>query len=218
MEEILKKEIFFIRHAETLEGSFEDRSKCDINLSEIGVKQANLLSDRFEGAHFDHIYTSPMIRCVRTAAIMAKKLYNPPSIIITPALMENGTLPDYNCPDLSYFKKYYNDIEFCNENIYEFKTNSNSDDLINDERAYALAEFFKRKTKYGEKTVVFCHGSFGNYFIPATVKMKRGDFILSISHTSVTKIKYTSDGKSRISFLNDISHLRPIMKNYEFDT
>lgn len=218
MEEVLKKEIFYIRHAEPLEGNCEDRSKCDINLSEKGLMQAGLLSDRFKEKEFDHIITSPLIRCFRTAVAVAKVLNNPPTIIILPELIENGTLPDYNCPDLDYFKSYYPNVEFCDKQIYEFVTNTNSDDSVNDERAYAISDYLKEITKYGEKTAVFCHGSFGNHFIPAAVNMQRGDFILSISHTSVTKIKYTSDGKSRISFLNDISHLRPIMKNYEFDT
>lgn len=218
MEDILKKEIFYIRHAEPDPGNFADRSECDIDLTEKGELQAKLVAERFKGKSFDYIFSSPLVRCLKTAAAVADMIGGHPQIIIIPELLENGSLPGYKGVDIEYLKRYYDNIVLCDEKLYGFPTGSNEEDEVNTERAEIITEWMKNKLQYGEKAFVFCHGSFGNYFIPAAVGMKQGDYILSLSHTSVTKIKYTSDGKQRISFMNDISHLRPLLPDYEFDT
>lgn len=214
MEE--KFEIFYFRHAETADGTNGNRSKCDIDLTENGEKQILLLGERFKGKTFDAVFSSPLIRCVKTCNAVVNQLAGKPEVEILPELIENGTIPGYPGVDMNIINAFCPGAVLCRDKIMDIK--SNMTDEENDIRARALADYFKSRFTFGQRIAVFCHGSLGNHFIPAAVEMGEGNYILSLSHTSVSKIKYTPDGKQRISFLNDISHLRPIFENYEFDT
>ncbi len=211
MEE--KFEIFYIRHGETNNALFEERDTCDVNLTETGVKQAELLGERFKGCEFDAVFTSPLVRCVRTAAAVCNKLKNHPQMEILPQIIENGSSYGYFGTGIEYLKRYYDNLVENNDMPLMY---DNLKDKDNDERARKVIEYFKNRFTYGQKIIVFAHGSFGNHFLPQAVEMGEGNYILSINNTSVSKIKYTKDGKQRLSFVNDFSHLRPLMPDYEF--
>lgn len=208
-------EIFYIRHADTSGASCEDRSPCDIGLSELGEKQIILLAKRFEGKSFDAVFSSPLVRAVKTAAAAASLLEGSPEIEIIPELAENGSLKKYSGVDMEYLKRYYPRLALCKDRICPAGYGDETDEE-NDERARHIVEYFRNRFGFGQRIAVFAHGSFGNHFIPAAVEMGAGNYILSINNTSVSKIKYTPDGKQRISFQNDFSHLRPLMPDYEF--
>lgn len=206
-------EIFYIRHGDTTGSPCEDRDECDINLSGLGLQQAELLGERFSGAHFDAVFSSPLVRAVRTAAAVCNRLNNHPEIELLPQIIENGTTRGYFGESVEYLNKYYDNLKY-NNDLPLMPDNVTDDD--NDKRARAVIDYFRQRFTYGQKIIVFAHGSFGNHFIPQAVEMGKGNYIFSINNTSVTKIKYTPDGKQRISFANDFSHLRKIMPNYEF--
>ncbi len=213
MEE--KFEIFYIRHADTDPPRLESASTCDVCLSETGYKQIALLGERFAGKQFDAIFSSPLVRAVRTAAAVAERLDNPPPIEIMPELIENGSCRGYVGNSIEFLRGIYPDMKMCPDKLIT-EAYDDEDDDVNDWRAGIITDYFKKRFGYGKKIAVFAHGSFGNHFIPAAVEMGKGNYILSINHTSVTKIKYTPDGKQRISFQNDFSHLRSLMPDYEF--
>lgn len=212
-----KFEIFYIRHADTAGAGCDDRAECDIDLSPLGEEQIKLLANRFEGCRFDAVLSSPLVRAVKTAAAVCEKLEDKPCIEIAPELIEQGTMPGYPGADIEYLKRYYKNIVLCKDDIYGEKGRfSNMTPEENTERAQAVIKYLKERFGYGKKIAVFAHGSFGNSFIPAAMGIDEGDYIMSVNNTSVTKIKYTSDGKTRLSFHNDFSHLRPLMPDYEF--
>lgn len=211
MEE--KLEIFYVRHGETNNSLFEERDTCDVNLTETGIKQAELLGDRFKGRHFDAVFSSPLVRAVRTAAAVCNQLDNHPEIEILPQIIENGSSYGYFGTGLEYLSRYYDNLKLNTDLPLMY---DNLEDKDNDARARAVIDYFRNRFIYGQKIIVFAHGSFGNHFLPQAVEMGEGNYILSLNHTSVSKVKYTSDGKQRISFCNDFSHLRPLMPDYEF--
>lgn len=212
MEE--KLEIFYIRHGATSDGTHEGRNACDINLSEIGEKQAELLGERFGGKRFDAVFSSPLVRAVRTAAAVCNRLENHPEIEILPQLIENGTDYGYFGESIEYLGRYYDSLKLNADMPPMYDLIEESD---NDKRARAIVDYFKGRFTYGQRIAVFAHGSFGNHFLSQAVDMGKGSFILSLNNTSVSKIKYTSDGKQRLSFCNDFSHLRELMPDYEFE-
>lgn len=215
--EIQKLEIFYFRHADTAGADNADRAECDIDISPLGEKQIKLLAERFSGCRFDAVLSSPLVRAVRTAAAVCERLENSPCIEIVPELIEKGTMPGYPGADMDYLKRYYGNITLCKDEIYGEKGRfSNITDAENTERAISVIKYLKNRFAYGDRVAVFAHGSFGNSFIPAALGITEGDYIMSINNTAVSKIKYTSDGKTRLSFHNDISHLRPLMPDYEF--
>lgn len=211
MEE--KFEIFYVRHGDTSGANFEERDTCDVNLSDLGVKQAELLGERLAGAHFDAVFSSPLVRAVRTAAAVCEKLDGQPEIEILPQIIENGSSYGYFGTGLEYLSRYYDRLKLNTDLPLMY---DNLEDKDNDARARAVIDYFKSRFTYGQKIIVFAHGSFGNHFLPQAVEMGEGNYILSINNTSLSKIKYTSDGKQRLSFVNDFSHLRPLMPDYEF--
>lgn len=206
-------EIFYIRHGDTSGADCGSRHKCDIDLTPLGLQQAELLGRRFEGVHFDAILCSPLVRAVRTANAACALLDNAPPIEIMPELIENGTLPEYPGCDINMLKEYNPDVKLCDDVVIE--KFGNKTDEENDARALKLIEYIKTRFTFGQRVMVVAHGSFGNHFIPAAVGIREGDFIFSINNTSVTKIKYTPDGKQRISFMNDVTHLRGIMPDFD---
>jgi phosphoserine phosphatase len=67
----MKTTVLLIRHGETEWNTLGKFQGCtDIDLSEEGIKQAQLLKDRLNG-EFDYIYASPLSRAFKTANIIA---------------------------------------------------------------------------------------------------------------------------------------------------
>lgn len=67
----MKTTLLLVRHGETEWNTLGKFQGCtDIDLSEEGIKQAELLKNRLKG-EFDFIYTSPLSRALETANILA---------------------------------------------------------------------------------------------------------------------------------------------------
>ncbi|MBQ6708260.1 MAG: histidine phosphatase family protein [Clostridia bacterium] len=219
-EGIQKFEIFYIRHADVVGGSHGDRDVCDRDLTELGEKQILLLGERFAGKSFDAIFSSPLIRCVKTAAAVANRLEGHPQIEIMPELIENGSTYGYKGLPVEELKKYYDNVIECPDNIYGedgiFEHDTKEKNMI---RAKAVNEYFRKRFGFGKKILVFAHACIGNSVIQTSVSVpyEHSAFRMTLFNTSVTKLKYTSDGVERVSFHNDVSHLRSIMPDYEFE-
>lgn len=81
----MKTNIILIRHGETeWNKDFRFQGSTDIPLCEEGISQANLLSKRLNGA-FDVVYTSPLVRALHTAQVVAGEVCEP---IVLPELRE----------------------------------------------------------------------------------------------------------------------------------
>lgn len=209
-----KLELFYVRHGETDNSLIEDRDTCDVNLTAKGEKQAELLGESLKGKKFDAVFSSPLVRAVRTAAAVCKNLENHPEIELLPQIIENGSSYGYFGETTDYLSKYYDRFKV-NNDLPLFYDNLSDED--NDKRAKAVIEYFRKRFTYGQKIIVFAHGSFGTHFITQAVDMSSENIIFSLNHTSVSKIKYTPDGKQRISYTNNVDHLKPIFENYLFD-
>lgn len=215
-----KLEIFYIRHADADKGETADRDRCDRDLTELGELQLEYLAKRFEGAHFDAVLSSPLVRTVRTAAALANALDGKPIIEIVPELIERGATPGYNGCGVDYLKRYYPDIKMCEDNIFggegcDFANETKEDTLI---RAKAVIEYIQKRFGYGKRIAIVSHGVFGiNFYQAAMGVFNECNFRMTTHNTAVTKLKFTSDGVRRISFSNDFSHLLPILPDFQFD-
>ena len=212
-----KLEIFYIRHADADKGVTDDRDICDRDITELGELQCQYLAKRFEGAKFDAVLASPLVRTVRTAAAVANALEDKPVIELVPELIERGATPGYSGCSLEYLRRYYDNLKLCEDNIFggDFANETKEDTL---ERARAVIEYIKNRFDYGQKIILVSHGVFGINFYQAAMGIENEyHFRMTTFNTAVTKIKFTSDGVRRISFHNDVSHLLPIMPDFQYD-
>ena len=215
-----KLEIFFIRHADADKGVTDDRDKCDRDITELGELQLKYLAKRFEGAKFDAVLSSPLVRTVKTAAAVAGALEDQPEIELVPELIERGATAGYSGCSIEYLKRYYPKLTLCKDNIYggeggDFPNETKEDVLL---RARAVVEYIKNRFDFGQRIVVVSHGVFGINFYQAAMGIeKEYDFRMTTHNTAVTKIKFTPDGVRRISFHNDCSHLLPIQPDFQYE-
>ena len=78
-------------------GNDEGRGHNDYCLSELGFKQAELLGERLKDYEFDAVFSSPLLRCVCTAACAVSKMKERPTIELLPEIIEKGTSVGYVC-------------------------------------------------------------------------------------------------------------------------
>ena len=70
-------ELFIVRHADAIPGADEiipGGIYDDLPLSRIGREQAQALAERLSKLQFDAMYSSPLKRCLQTAAPLAERL------------------------------------------------------------------------------------------------------------------------------------------------
>lgn len=80
-------EIILVRHGETEWNVTKIfRGRIDIELSQTGMKQAELLAEYLSDTKVDAIYSSPLKRALQTAEVIA--CYHRLSVEITPALLD----------------------------------------------------------------------------------------------------------------------------------
>ena len=66
--------VYFVRHGETKYNVLQAHQPEDAELSELGIKQAEILAKRFSKIPIDIIYSSPMKRARQTAEIINRYL------------------------------------------------------------------------------------------------------------------------------------------------
>jgi probable phosphoglycerate mutase len=84
---IPQRSFYFLRHGQTgwnAQGRFQGHT--DVALNEIGVAQAQLAAQALVGCPIDIIVASPLIRALKTAAIVAERLARP--LFVDSALKE----------------------------------------------------------------------------------------------------------------------------------
>lgn len=212
-------EILYIRHADADSGSSLNRDICDRDITELGEKQLELLSERFKGVEVDAVLSSPLVRTVKTAAAVADAVNGEMQIEIVPELIEKGSTPGYYGLQINELSKYYSNLSLCRDKICSLpgtgeETESKKQCL---ERARAVCEYVRTRFGYGSRIVIVSHGIFAmNFYQAAMGIVDEYDFRYSTDNTAVTKLKFTDDGLRRIAFHNDVSHLIPLNPGYRF--
>ena len=217
-----KLELFYVRHADVVGGDCEERNPSDRDLSELGERQLPCIAERFAGRSFDAVISSPMVRCVRTAAAIANRLETPPVIELMPELIEKGTPTGYIGQSTEYLTRYYPKLTRCPDLIYggpqQIFLKDDKQDALN--RANAVVAYLRNRFGYGKRVLLVSHACFGISFLQAAVGITDeayAQYRTTMANTSVSKVKFTDDGVIRISFQNDTSHLRGLDPDIDFN-
>lgn len=197
--------IYIIRHGETY-GNLTGFGFGETDLSPDGKRQIAFLGKRFMNVPIDKIYTSPLIRAIKTAnAIRSFHLDTP--IEIHSQLLEKGTAPDYiGLPDEEL-------LALCPDAKILPRTPLGEEDHP---EAYARAcefiEKIKSENAFNDTVVIVAHGTFNSYLVLAALGFPyKENFNFSHLNTGVTLVQYLEeDGvlKTKLKYLNDTSHLK----------
>ena len=122
-KKLIKKNIYFIRHAEAVHNELEkkykgDFSKCNVYDPELtlkGIKQTKFTIEKLKKnkINFDIIYISPLTRAIQTYFLIKNQLNDDAKIIITDFIKEVISFCDKNKgKKLTELKKNYKGAKF----------------------------------------------------------------------------------------------------------
>lgn len=222
MPDEYKLQIYLTRHGETWgnlpspQGVGPDQrtqfERHDPELTPLGLKQARLLGKRLSQKRFDAIFSSPLIRAVSTA--FETSILQPGGIVpieLISDLREVGTPWDYPGYTIEEMNKRYP----CLSSLTSIQSAAYWADMEADDerealmrRAEGCINRFRSLFQNGESIFVVAHGTFNTYLTRAALGLNNtNDFNFCQENTGLTKIKYFLDGKARLSYSNETSHL-----------
>jgi len=238
-------QIYFIRHAQSennhlfdLIGNSKGRNE-DPDLTTVGEKQAMLLLDYLlsrqsngnnlkddlnrSGFSFTHLYTSPMIRAIKTGWNIALKLDLPLQVIMD--LHEGGgiflenekkELIGLKGNQKSYFLKNFPGLLLDQEMDETGWWNRPFEPYENRKpRAKKVIQYLLDNHNENDQIALFSHAGFFNYFLSALLNYDESENVrFNINNTSISRIDIEKNSKvSRILYVNQICFLP-----YEFIT
>ena len=181
---------------------------CNVNvdLSEVGRRQAELLAERLAGLAPDRLYTSALIRAKQTAEILFGS---------EAAFTEREALNEISFGDMTGEADSRNAVLFPEY----FAAKKKKEENLRLPGGECPTEVFDRAIKVVEEaiesdaeTVVFVtHGGVIRALVAGLLGLGAGQMLRiadSLEHTSVTELKYSKEaGCFSLERLNDASHL-----------
>lgn len=208
-------EIFIVRHADAIPDKEEiipSGIYDDLPLSRVGREQAQALAERLSSVSFDAIYSSPLRRCLETAAPLAELLGIKPVIAEGLKEIRLGNirpLPD-DGHDLAALSKALQERQV---DIVRLAGEVGHWDVIPDSESSTT--FRKRvvetldeiaRNHIGQRVLAFAHGGVVNAYVAEVLGLQK-EFFYPAANTSITIVRVS--GKHRVLYvLNDIGHIR----------
>ena len=209
-------ELFLIRHADAIPEEDEiipSGIYDDLPLSRTGRQQAQALTERLSGLSFDAMYSSPLRRCLETAAPLAKRLGMTPIIAEGLKEIKLGNirpLPEDSQKNLAALTKALQERQL--DIVRIAGETGHWDGIPDSERSIAfrsrvvktLDEIVSRHI--GQRILAFAHGGVINAYIAEVLGLEK-DFFFPAANTSISIVRAAST-KHRVLFvLNDIGHI-----------
>jgi 2,3-bisphosphoglycerate-dependent phosphoglycerate mutase len=207
-------ELFIVRHADAIPDEDEiipSGIYDDLPLSRTGRKQAQALAERLCSLSFDAMYSSPLRRCLETAAPLAERLGITPIIVEGLKEIKLGNihpLPDEG-QDLAALIKALQERQL---DIVRVAGETGHWDAIPDSeqsiafRKRVVETLDEIASKHiGQRILAFAHGGVINAYIAEVLGLQK-DFFFPAANTSITIVR-ASDKHRVLYVLNDIGHL-----------
>src|SRR6266566_8947423 len=207
-------EIFIVRHADAIPDEEEiipSGIYDDLPLSRIGRDQAQALAERLSGVSFDALYSSPLRRCLETAAPLAELLDMKPVIVEGLKEIRLGNIraiPNDN-QDLVALTKALQERQL---DIVRLAGEVGQWDVIPDSepsiafRKRVVETLDEIASKHiGQRIIAFAHGGVINAYIAEVLGLQK-DFFFPAANTSITIVR-ASDKRRVLYVLNDTGHI-----------
>lgn len=208
-------ELFLIRHADALPGPDEiipSGVYNDLPLSKTGREQALALAERLGKLHFDALYSSPLRRCLETAAPLVERLGLTPTIVNDLQEIRLGeVLPlPTDGQDLAALSQALQERQ--REIVRKAGAGGSWDAIPGSEpssafrqRVVQALDGIARQHK-GGRVLVFAHGGVLNAYAAEVLGLER-DFFYPAANTSITIVR-VADRQRVLYVLNDIGHIK----------
>jgi broad specificity phosphatase PhoE len=207
-------ELFIVRHADAIPDQDEiipSGIYDDLPLSSVGRDQAQALAKRLSSLSFDAMYSSPLRRCLETAAPLAELLGMKPVIVQGLKEIRLGTIRPLpgDGHDLAALTKALQERQL--DIVRVAGEAGNFDAIPNSEPS---ATFRKRvvetldeiaRNHSGQRVLAFAHGGVVNAYVAEVLGLQK-EFFFPAANTSITIVRVS--GKRRVLYvLNDIGHI-----------
>jgi broad specificity phosphatase PhoE len=191
--------LYLVRHGNTPRNS----PTSDPDLTDIGIRQAQLVGERLAGEDIDLLLCSPLRRALRTADIIGK--FTGLSPIVWMELMEswNGSDAITKSEIVSLYPEYSVDIP-------ERWWPGAEDEVDLYRRAARLVPMIRELGEDTEKNVVaVSHGTFGAVLISTFLGAPPCGYTRFSQHNCCVSIIDIKPGRAKLYRGNDVSHLTP---------
>lgn len=202
--------LYLIRHGETQWnklGKFQ--GSLDISLSEEGISQAKDLAKRLNG-NFDSLYTSPLLRALKTSEIICEKSHTKPIILPDMREINYGHWEGLTIKEIQVSYSYEFDL---------WKNDKLTGPIVGGEGSLKNATMRGKKSVLevvqanpGKKIAIVAHGGIikaaiiGLFNFEMTMYHK-----IHIGNTSITTLIFNDKLEPVIEVLNDTSHLNYLL-------
>ncbi|MEM7016304.1 MAG: histidine phosphatase family protein [Pseudomonadota bacterium] len=191
-------ELLLIRHGRPQRVHNTDGTPADPPLDEEGLKQAELMAQRFSPGTIDRLFVSPMQRAQETAAPLARQLgltaelregvaeYDQHSAVYIPVEElrkmdpKDWPIPERNEAEMATFKRVVV------ENLEEIVAGNP-----------------------GKRVAVVCHGGVINAWAAHTIELAKQFFFIP-DYTSINKFMVSRNGERSLIALNDAVHIHGV--------
>lgn len=227
----IKLELYLVRHGQSMsnagsDGELNYEFKNDSPLSELGVKQAELLGEYFADLPLDCILASGLRRASRTAYEVAKRQPENgcKSVELHGIFTECGTGEECEGRTIDEIRR---DIPcaLCAEGtdntarIIQYSKDFTDAQLL--ERAQEAMDYILNRFHDGEKVMVAAHGAFNTFLLYAALGLSwQQIFDPQYYNTGITKIIFYNDGKGpwadiHLVYHNAVPHLANIIDGFK---
>ncbi len=221
---VLELELYIIRHGESM-GNIGYNGRTDLTLtesvdpvlSEKGITQAVAAGKFLSSTNFDAVYSSALMRAVRTAGEIIKRQPSKKELFVHPVFTEMGIPEEYHAVSMEELHKLCPTATVADgvdPKSKMMEANPGSDEKGLFERGARSIEYLRSKYKNGEKVAVVSHAAFITYmvFYIMGYKEKVPSFDLDFNNTGITKIKFYKEGTNKygdivFEYINSTAHL-----------
>lgn len=221
---VLELEIYLIRHAQS-EGNVERKNPekltvadhADPKLTELGIEQARRLGNYLSAIPFDAVYSSALLRAVRTATELINKQSVRQPLRLLPLLTENGMSEEYKGAEWNAIHTINPDAELAPELSTDTPLMCYSDSADDDallQRAKQTIDYLRAHHKNSEKIAVVSHAAFITTILFYLFGMTKSPaFDINFENTGITRILFYKPGTNKygdlvFDYINDTAHLK----------
>ena len=225
-------ELYLVRHGEStsnagLDGEMSEEYKVDPPLSDLGIREAELLGEYFSDLELDCILASGLRRASRTGHEVAKRqpANGAKQVEVNKIFTECGTGLGTKGRTVEEIQKDFPTVISAEGTdpdervVYHDKLKTDAEYL---ERGKKAIEYIRNRFHNGEKVMVTAHAAFNTFMLYAALELGWEQvFDPSFNNTGVTKIIFLTPGTDKfgdvhLEYHNSVAHLVKELPQFKY--